>query len=383
MDQRADPLHRGPLPSLSYLDTEKIKREASMFNSYGAPVSTMTAPPLASPSTTYSGPPPPYSYPSSAASSTIGAREPVSGPPPTSYVPPTPTESRHAYGEEKDALPAPRQSLPPIREALSSGPNISINSLLSTTTTAAEQRPQYPAQSPSSPAIRSFWEAPSRGPLESFSQHKAATYGPCESHERTTRPTYSPKMSSSYGLGRSTTVTSQSGMQPPRTVASSPRPGASIFQNHQPASPIPNQNHPPRSGPPTTSYEYKPAYQPAYSYPSTTSGNTSYTSPTLQGHSWRNTDFDRAEEIRKATAKTSPAPRAAYGESVKRHLDIFDIETSLNEVCQSHLPSARPLIPLIDCRRQWSRSGLCSELRHTCPSDPAIRTDPRLFTYVD
>ena len=383
MEQHADSLHRGPLPSLSYLDTEKIKRETSMLNSYGVPVTNMTMPPLASPSTTYSGPPPPYSYPSSAASSTVGVRDSVSGPPPTSYVRPTPTESRHAYGEDKEAQPVPRQSLPPIREALSSGPNISINSLLSANTTAPEQRPQYPTQSPTSPATRSFREPSSRGPPESFSLAKAATYGPYESHERSTRPTSSPKMSSSYGVGRSAVITSHPAMQPPRTVASPPRPGAGVFQNHQPASPISNHNHTPHSGPPPTTYEYKPAYQPAYTYPSTTPGNTSYTSPPLQGHTWRNTDFDRAEEIRRATAKTSPAPGAAYGESVKRHLDIFDIETSLNEVCQCQSMSTRPLTPRIDRRRQWSRSGFCSELWDPCSPDPTIRADPRLSTNFD
>ena len=36
--------------------------------------------------------------------------------------------------------------------------------------------------------------------------------------------------------------------------------------------------------------------------------------------------------MRNATAKEASPPRPAYGESVKRHLDIFDLETSLNEV---------------------------------------------------
>ena len=333
MNHHADPLHRGPLPSLSYLDTEKIKRETSIYNNYGIPSANMTAPPLASPSTTYSGPPPPYSYPSSAASSTIGGRENVSGPPTSSYVPSV--ESQHPHGDGKDAQSIPRQSLPPIREALSSGPNISISSLLSNTT-VPEQRPQCPTQSPTSPATRSFLEASQRVPTESLPPPKPASYGPYESHERSTRPMYSPKMNngySTYGVGRSPTSVSHPAMPPPRTVASPPRPGAGVFQNHRPASPVFNNSHAPRSAPPPTSYDYKPTYQPAYSYPPSTPATTSYNSPPLQSHSWRNNDYDRAEEIRRATAKISPAPRVAYGESVKRHLDIFDIETSLNEVC--------------------------------------------------
>ena len=290
----------------------------------------MSAPPLVSPSTTYSGPPPPYSYPSSAASSTIGLREPVSGPPPTSYV--HSTESRHTYSDDKEAPPPPRQSLPPLREALSTAPPISINSLLSNNTTTSEHRPSYPAQSPSSPTNRNFQEHPPRGPAESFPQERPATYGPYESHERSTRTTYSPKMTSNCSFARSPAATTQSTMQPPRAIAS---PSVSHgFQNQQPISPHSSIHQLPRSGPPVSSHDYKPAYQPAYSYPPTTPGAISYTSPLSQGHTWRNADFDnRAEEIRRAAAKNSPPSRVAYGESVKRHLDIFDIETSLNEVC--------------------------------------------------
>ena len=337
MEQQANPSsrHRGSLPPLSYLDTEKIKRETSVYNSYGVPTTNMSAPPLVSPSTTYSGPPPPYSYPSSAASSTIGGRESVSGPPPTSYG--HSTESRHAYGDDKEIPPPPRQSLPPIREALSTAPNISINSLLSNSTTSSDHRPPYPAQSPTSPTHRNYLDNPPRGPTESFPQEKPASYGPYESHERSTRTAYSPKIANSYSFARSPAVTTNSSMQPPRTVASPTRPGATAFPNHQPLSPRSTLDQLPRSGPPASSYEYKPNYQPAYSYPPTTPGAASYTSPPSQGNPWRNADFDRAEEIRRAAAKNSPPPRAAYGESVKRHLDIFDIETSLNEVCKPHM----------------------------------------------
>lgn len=381
VDHDPDSMHRGPLPSLSYLDTEKIKRETTMYTNYGLPSATMTAPPLVSPSTSYSGPPPPYSYPSSAASSTMGGRESLSGPPTSTYAPIV--ESRHPYGDEKDAQTAPRHSLPPIREALSSAPNISINSLLSSNPPASEKRHQYPTQSPTSPATRSFIEAAHRGPPEPYSQPKPPTSGPYESHERSTRPTYSPKMNSHYSVGRSPTVGSHPVMPPPRTVASPPRPSAGVIQNHGPASPIYNSTHPPRPAPPQSSFDYKPPYQPAYSYPPTTPATTSFTSPPSQSHSWRNADDDRVEEIRRVTAKTSPAPRAAYGESVKRHLDIFDIETSLNEVCHPLIAlTTRPLIIVIDRRRQRPRFGLCPELRDTCTSDSTIGSNAGLTAIV-
>lgn len=378
MSDPADSLHRGPLPSLSYLDTEKIKRESTIYNNYGIPSASMTAPPLVSPSTSYSGPPPPYSYPSSAASSSIGGRENLPGPPTSSssYVPSV--ESRHSYGDEKDAQSAPRHSLPPIREALNSAPNISINSLLSSNTAAPERRLQYSTQSPTSPATRSFAEAPPRGPPESSSQPHSATYGPYESHERSNRPTYSPKMNGTYGLGRSSTVGSRPVMPPPRPMTSPPRPGAGVLQNHRPSSPTFNGGHPPRYAPPTTSFDYKPPYQPAYTYPPTTPVTSSYTSSPLQTHSWRKADYDRAEEIRRATAKTS-SPRAAYGESVKRHLDIFDIETSLNEVCSPRHLTATTLTIVLDCGRQRPCFGLRSKVRDTCTPDPAIRPHAKLI----
>ncbi|KAG7009810.1 hypothetical protein G7Y79_00001g000820 [Physcia stellaris] len=49
---------------------------------------------------------------------------------------------------------------------------------------------------------------------------------------------------------------------------------------------------------------------------------------------WRSvgSDLDRAEEARKAASKTSPSQ--SFGETVKRHLDRFDLETSLNEIAE-------------------------------------------------
>lgn len=57
----------------------------------------------------------------------------------------------------------------------------------------------------------------------------------------------------------------------------------------------------------------------------------------MQHPAWRSDglEIDRAEEMRKAASKTNcltGQTGQTYGESVKRHLDIFDLETSLNEV---------------------------------------------------
>jgi hypothetical protein len=43
--------------------------------------------------------------------------------------------------------------------------------------------------------------------------------------------------------------------------------------------------------------------------------------------------MDRVEEMRKAAPKQNASGSQRYGESVKRQLDKFDLEMSLNEVC--------------------------------------------------
>lgn len=251
-------------------------------------------------------------------------------------------EPRHVYTDSKDSHPVPRQ-LPPIKDVIKGDHNnISITSLLSSTTAPSQQSSQHLATSPTTPVTRSYLDTPSKRSPEPFPP-RASAYGPYESHERSTRPTYSPSTQNKpYGAPQAPVGPTNVLMQPPRTMTSpslQARPGAGIMQSHVPSSPAVDpgrtfQHLVPRSPPPpVSSYAHK-AFGPAYSYPPTTSAALSYASPAVPSGLWRNNnaDIDRAEEIRRATAKDSPAPRQAYGESVKRHLDIFDIETSLNEV---------------------------------------------------
>ena len=330
---------RAPLPSLAYLDTEKIKREQLIYNN-NIPVTTslnMAGPPsLVSPSTTYSGPPPPYSYPSSAASSSIGTREPAPVPPPAphSYAPSL--DTRPSYNEEKERpySQAPRQSLPSISEALNGDHGISISSLLSPTT-APPAKSQYTTQGPTSPVSRSFVEAPPKPHHEAYNPQISSVNKPNESYERSTRPPYSPT-ANNFSSNRSPPMTSKPAEPPPRTVGSPSmhaRPAVTSAPSQHPQSPAYHHYQAQRSPPPTSTYVQKP-YQPAYSFPTSNPGLNSYTTTSLQHSTWRtaHADAERAEEIRRVTSRESPPPRGAYGESVKRHLDIFDIETSLNEV---------------------------------------------------
>lgn len=338
---------------------EKIKREHS-YN-HNIPITSalhMPAPPLISPSI-YSGPPPPYSYPSSAASSVVGGGG--SGPGTVGaahYI--SQADTRRTAGDDKEHLPtSQRLSLPSISEALTGDQQqpISISSLLSSTT----PQPKFSVvpKSPASPVGRSYLETFPRGPPDSFPQHTSSSYRPPQPSERSGGSNYSPRMATSLGESRFSAMPSFESHQPvpppPRTISSPShysRPGASPIQpqkNFVPPSPVHEKT--PRGAPPVSSAPFgysANSYQPAYSYLPSTPGVSSYRTPTLPPSSWRSTapEIERVDEMRKATAKETSPPRPAYGESVKRHLDIFDLETSLNEVSTySHsIAFSRPLI---------------------------------------
>lgn len=307
----------------------------------------MSAPPLISPSI-YSGPPPPYSYPSSAASSVVGGG--ASGPGAVgagvgNYL--SQAEARRTAGDDKELPPASqRLSLPSISEALTGDQQqpLSISSLLSSTT----PQPKFSlvSKSPTTPVGRSYLETYPRGPPDSFPQHATSSCRPPQSSDRSSGSNYSPRMIPSLGENRFSTAHShdshQPVPQPPRTISSPsqyPRPGASPIQpqqNYVPPSPMHDKitrAAPPPASNPSFGYSMN-NYQPAYSYPPTTPAVSSYRAPTLPPSTWRSTapEIERVDELRKATAKETSPPRPAYGESVKRHLDIFDLETSLNEV---------------------------------------------------
>ena len=328
---------------------EKIKRE----NPYNHNVSISSsihipAQPLIRPSI-YSCPPPPYSYPSSAASSVVGGGG-GSGPSAVgagagagNYN--SQAENRRTSGDDKEHLPATqRLSLPSISEALTGDQPISISSLLSSTT----PQPKFSLlpKSPTSPVGRSYLESFPKGPPDSFPQHSSSYRRPQPS-DRSSGSNYSPRMAASLGEGRFSAMPPFDSHQPvpppPRTISSPlhySRPGVSPIQsqqNHVPSSPmhekIARAAPPPAVSNPPFGYSVN-KYQPAYSYPPSTPGVSTYRPPTLPPTTWRSTapEIERVDEIRKATAKETSPPRPPYGESVKRHLDIFDLETSLNEV---------------------------------------------------
>lgn len=341
----------GALPPITFLNMEKIKRESSAYNHHHPVTSaiSMPAPSLVSPSV-YSGPPPPYSYPSSAASSTISGDRGGPGAGHQSYI--SPPETRRTSGDEKEALPSQRQSLPSITQALGVEQQpISISSLLSTA--PPQQKNTVAAHSPTSAIARSYLDALPKGPSTSFPHSAAGTYRPSEtSSDRNMRPMYSPALPTTNGDNRFPAFDSYSSIKAYQThppvsalqgITSSStyrRAGASPIQHVQHNLPSsPHLDRVPHTSAPSTNTPYAYASQGPYICPPTTPGLTNYRTPTLDHPPWKNNgpDFERAEEIRKVPCKESPPRGSTYGVSVKRHLDNFELEASLNDVISVHV----------------------------------------------
>ena len=348
----------------------------------------MSAPPLISPSSMYSGPPPPYSYPSSTASSMIGGGGGGSGAGQGNYI--SPPETRRTSGAEKEAPASQRQNLPSINEALNTGDQqpISISSLLSTS--APTQKIALVSKSPTSPVARSYLDTLPKGPPDSFI-HRApsSNYLPQEPSDRSSRPMYSPSILTTHGESRFPAINSIStsnshdtyhSFQQPQTTASGTidfgRPGASPIQNNPVSSPA--YDTVPRSFPKASASHGYSTYQPSYTYPESTPAIPSYRRPTAAQPIWRGvgSNLERHEEMGRAVSKDSPPPGRAYGESVKRHLDIYDLETSLNDVCfPCRLPLPSQLIPRADCGSQRPRSEFLARVWHSRASNTAIGTN--------
>ena len=309
----------------------------------------MPAPPLASPSNNmYSGPPPPYSYPTSTASSIVGHG---------GYI--SPTEPRK-IDDDKEPPPSHRHSLPSIHEALATESPLSITSLLQKSTPLQIQVPPNQNHSPTTVIPpRTYPETP-RGHPNLLTQPSPTGYFR-DSVENPSRPQYSPRASnesvSSRLPGANPHDPHHSILQPSRTVASPTNPMRPASHTIQPQHTSPIFDRTPRPHPPPQTNSHYPynSYPAPYSYPPPSASIAAY--PALQHPSWRpagGAEIDRAEEVRRAASKGSPRA-SQYGESVKRHLDIFDLETSLNEV--GHRKKLSSPVPYLMVNRSLKVAG--------------------------
>ena len=281
--------------------------------------------------------------------------------PPASAVPGSlagllsPPESRRTSGDEKDVhKPAVRQSLPSISEALGAeqslpypgpvppppsvpAPTSQHYAPVSANTSPSESRKRpfepdsYSAQGPSNPFShpRSPFVSASQvpPPPPPQSQVEAASRAPYEPRPAYSTPQHNPRLPSLHPIKTTQSPPPSARPQPYSTYPPAPAPayerpapqpaepmnhhyGYPQYASYSPSAPAPNG--PPAAYPPATSTYSAPSHY----YPTSLRDNT---------------------EARLEEKKLNRASLAPYGESVKRHLDSFDLEASLNEA-SSPLP---------------------------------------------
>jgi hypothetical protein len=309
-----DCLYRNALPSISQLDLENIKTEKSDLSRYsiGNGLSISTGP-LASPTISmHSGPPPPYSSAPSAAGSSVG----LSG-----YISPPESTTRRSTRDERDS-PDIRKSLPSIHEAL------------------ADKSMPFPAPlpgsahhqtlpTPSTSVALTFSDGP-KGPLNPFSQPPT---GPRDVFSGPSKPLSTP--TESHAVASGFTPVSASDMRQPTQPFGYP--GSPRAQ--QPAS-----FHPPPLTTTNASHlNHKEHNQPksprAYDAPRQQMPFPPFNPPPSSlppaTEPFQFTAGSRQEEPRPPFAKA--ANEAQYADTVKRHLEVFDAELGLGEVCRAHV----------------------------------------------
>ncbi|KAI4118707.1 MAG: hypothetical protein LQ338_007358 [Usnochroma carphineum] len=314
------------------MDLEKIKRENSYYNPRlpSSAVHSMPAPPLASPSSMYSGPPPPYSYPSSTASSVVGGHT-------NGYIS-SPAEARKTSDEDKEQHNSSRQSLPSIHEALNRDQPLSISSLL----TKADAPPPPSQQihlssnrSPTSPVDRAYKDHPSTGPPATSPQVLSSpiySQGPPRQHHspRTALDTTNNRLPSS-----ATRESHYPPMLPPRTIPSPAGVSRPPLSSTTLRCSSPPYDSAPRPAPAINQQHAYASYPTPYPYvPPMPSIVSSFQPPSPSNPpKWRygESDVERPDDYRRHVMKEGLV-KPSFGEAVKRHLDNFDLETSLNEV---------------------------------------------------
>lgn len=323
--------YRDALPSINHLDLDKAKPDGidrSRFSAMSG-LSISTAP-HASPTTIYSGPPPPYSYTSSVTGSGNGQ---------TGYISP-PEPVRPPPKDDKE----PRQSLPSISEALGQDKAMGFSApVTSAPSTALAHPPSMPT--PSSATGHSFPEAPV-GPSNPFSQ---SSVGGAPKREHGSRdemelnassfstlnaPEPRPQPSQAFGMPRSPKFSS----------------GSSHSQVHNMSGSVGNA-HASCMGSPNVYPPYRSpfAFSSQASNPPPTSTYTSTSDPFRVAHPTH-------LEGQKGFVAKAPYGQS-YGESVKRHLDVFDTQIALQEVSNLLVTFYVQSLTVTDCR------SLCTEHR--------------------
>ena len=257
--------------------------------------------PLASP-TNFSGPPPPYSY----APATIAPATGHNG-----YMsPPESTTRRSTRDENLKDSPPTRQSLPSIHEALGDK-SLPFTAPLSATT------PQHHGSTPTTAVTQSFPEGP-KGPSNPFSQPPPTfRENPFSATSQPVPPPPPPDIQQSKPAFTPISQESRPPVSQSFAHPASPRSAPSVFR--------PNFNSHNESAPPHSPVHPEHSRQ-SYSFPSLSNqGPSGYTSEPYR--------FSSNSKYQDQRPPFPRGPDMSYGDTVKRHLDVFDAELGLNDVC--------------------------------------------------
>lgn len=309
---------------------EKARRDEDMYQNRnaGAP---QTLPPTTASSPYPTGPPPPYSHPlppqQSFANAMPGAQVGVR----------TPPESRRTSGgDEKEAIKQTvRQSLPSISEALGVDNQPAYHTALPPQTTAVsafQPAPAIVARSSPSPTRRPY----AMEPPQSSADHQ--THAHAHAHPHYSQYGQEVPLASSYPPV-DTPRAAYAESRPPLHVQTAQSPSVRAHQSSQyppPATqPSPVYEQAPAQSsssmaPPQFPYGYQP-YPPRYAQPSPQSSSN-------QGPIYQPSLTNAAPPTPAASWKTEGSnsrfgnEERAYGENVKRHLDLYDLEAALDQV---------------------------------------------------
>lgn len=316
------------LPALSYLDIDKVKREEDLYQSRlaGATDTYNSAGDLGQSYPYPSGPPPPYSRPPPSQNTNIWDGVSSAGH--------TPVDSRSSGGEEYDNVKRlVRQSLPSISEALGADRQASYQQRVPELKTTSYQAavPQTPT-APSSPSPHS---------RRAHELESATHQGP---FANTTRP-YESFRHDSVGPHPYSSLEAKSGLElnaesrhslhvlTPSSTERFTKP----FTPHLPYEHTVHRGNG-SMGPPSNPYGYAPHTSSYAQLPPSMSQSSGpiyvpsarFAAPPTPSAGWKN----GTASPRFSHADRAPAP-TPYGDSVKRHLDLFDLEAALNEVSET------------------------------------------------
>lgn len=320
MDGLTNKDSRAALPPIKLLDIEKIKREEAEYQTRGT---NMAHSAVSSPTLSYpSGPPPPYSHPSY---STAHTR--------------TPPETRRSSADDASRQP-PKQSLPSIHEALGVDQSVSYpaHKVYSTAPQPAyhpsvSAPPPVSAPAPQSPMAprRSFAMEPppppshpapfSHAPRSPYSQpHQDVSPRQLPEHSERQRSVFAPAP------------------PPPVQTAHSPVPHQSHYPRSHPVSAhSPSHDRAPSHAVPMTSAPTAaPAPGPAsafpYGYAPAAYPPSHYAYPPAPQPAPATSSIYQPSITQPAPPHAVESGRVPFGDSVKRHLDMWDFGEALNEV---------------------------------------------------